>query len=114
LAAFLEAKHFVVNFLAAGRGDLATLFASRGVDKFSSVRWTPAEWAEGAPVFGHDSIAHAECSVHQVVEAGDHFVIIGHIEAGSSNGGAPLMYLRRTYAAWPDLEPAPRDEDIHG
>ena len=43
-----------------------------------------------------------------------HYVIIGHIEAASSNGGTPLMYLRRTYAAWPDSKPAPDDEDIHG
>jgi flavin reductase (DIM6/NTAB) family NADH-FMN oxidoreductase RutF len=61
-----------------------------------------------------DSVAHAECLLVNMIDAGDHFVLIGHIEAASSNGGIPLMYLRRTYAAWPSSEPAPRGEDIHG
>jgi flavin reductase (DIM6/NTAB) family NADH-FMN oxidoreductase RutF len=70
--------------------------------------------AGGAPVLAEDIVAHAECALVQSVEAGDHFVLIGHIEAGSCNGGSPLMYLRRMYAGWPNLEPAPRGEDIHG
>jgi len=104
LPAFLQSKAFVVNFLAAGRGELATRFASRGADKFAGVASEPSSYAAGAPILVDDNVAHAECSLHQVVEAGDHFVLIGHIEAASSSGGAPLMYLRRTYAAWPDDE----------
>ncbi len=114
LPALLESKAFVVNFLAAGRGDLATRFAAPGADKFANTRWEPSKVACGAPILVDDNIAHAECVLSQTVEAGDHFVLFGLIEAGSSTGGAPLMYLRRTYAAWPDPEPAPRDEDIHG
>jgi flavin reductase (DIM6/NTAB) family NADH-FMN oxidoreductase RutF len=105
VAAIFESKSFVVNFLAAGRGDLATRFASSGADKFAGVRWQPSAVAKGAPVLVDDNIAHAECSLSQVVDAGDHFILIGHIEAGGSNGGTPLMYLRRAYAAWPDPEP---------
>ena len=114
LPAFLESKVFVVNFLAAGRGELATRFASRTADKFEGQRWEPATHAGGAPIFVDDNIAHAECMLTQAIESGDHFVMIGRIDGGSANGQNPLMYLRRTYAAWPDPEPAPRDEDIHG
>jgi flavin reductase (DIM6/NTAB) family NADH-FMN oxidoreductase RutF len=114
LSALFESKVFVVNFLAAGRGELATRFASRSDDKFTDVRWEPSALAGGAPILVDDNIAHADCTVAQIIEAGDHFVLIGRIEGGSSNGGTPLMYLRRTYAAWPDPEPAPRDEEIHG
>jgi flavin reductase (DIM6/NTAB) family NADH-FMN oxidoreductase RutF len=105
LPAFLESKAFVVNFLAAGRGELATRFASRGADKFAGVRVEASAHAAGAPILVDDNVAHAECTLHQVVEAGDHFVLIGHIEAASSSGGAPLMYLRRAYATWPTEEP---------
>jgi flavin reductase (NADH) len=114
LPAILETKAFVVNFLAAGRGELATRFASPTADKFAGTRWEPAPAAKGAPVLVDDNIAHAECTLEQAIEAGDHFVLIGHIEEASCNGGTPLMYLRRTYAAWPDTEPAPREKDIHG
>jgi flavin reductase (DIM6/NTAB) family NADH-FMN oxidoreductase RutF len=114
LPAIAESKAFVVNFLAAGRGDIATRFASPVADKFADTRWEPAKAAAGAPILVDDNIAHAECTLSQMVEAGDHYVMIGHIEAASSNGGVPLMYLRRTYAAWPEERPAPSDEDIHG
>jgi flavin reductase (DIM6/NTAB) family NADH-FMN oxidoreductase RutF len=114
LPALLESKTFVVNFLAAGRGELATRFASRNIDRFAQVRWEPAVAAAGVPILVDDIVAHAECLLTQVMDAGDHFVLIGHIVTGSSNGGSPLMYLRRTYAAWPNPEPAPRGEDIHG
>jgi flavin reductase (DIM6/NTAB) family NADH-FMN oxidoreductase RutF len=104
LPAFLQSKSFVVNFLAAGRDELATRFASRGADKFAGVRVEPSSHAAGAPILVDDNIAHAECSLHQAIEAGDHFVLIGHIEAASSTGGPPLMYLRRAYATWPKEE----------
>ncbi len=114
LACVLESKVFVVNFLAAGRGELATKFASPAADRFAGVRWAPSAIALGAPILLDDNIAHAECTLAQAVEAGDHYVLIGHVVAASSNGGSPLMYFRRTYATWPDAQPAPRDEDIHG
>ena len=114
LPCVLESKVFVVNFLAAGRGDLATKFAATTGDRFEGVRWEPSASAGGSPILVDDNIAHAECTLSQAVDAGDHYVLIGHVAAASSNGGPPLMYFRRTYAAWPDPQPAPRDEDIHG
>jgi flavin reductase (DIM6/NTAB) family NADH-FMN oxidoreductase RutF len=114
LPVVLETKAFVVNFLAAGRGDLATRFASPVADRFAGTHHEPSTSAKGAPILVDDIVAHAECTLSQAIDAGDHYVLIGHIEEGSSNGGAPLMYLRRTYAAWPDEKPAPREEDIHG
>jgi flavin reductase (DIM6/NTAB) family NADH-FMN oxidoreductase RutF len=114
LQSLLEANAFVVNFLAAGRGELATLFASRGGDKFNGVRWEPSLPARGAPILIDDTVAHAECSVTQIIDAGDHLVFIGLVEQGRSNEGTPLMYLRRTYAAWPQEEPAPAADKIHG
>jgi flavin reductase (DIM6/NTAB) family NADH-FMN oxidoreductase RutF len=113
-AAFLERKAFVVNFLAAGRGELSTRFASAIDDKFAGTRWEPSALAGGSPILVDDIVAHAECTLSQVVDAGDHHIMFGLVAGGSANGGNPLMYLRRTYAAWPDPEPAPRGEQIHG
>jgi flavin reductase (DIM6/NTAB) family NADH-FMN oxidoreductase RutF len=112
--AFLETKAFVVNFLAAGRGDLSTRFASPIEDKFAGVNWQPSTLAGGSPILVDDNVAHAECTLSQVVDAGDHHVLIGLVLAGSASGGNPLIYLRRTYGAWPDQEPAPRGGQIHG
>jgi flavin-dependent trigonelline monooxygenase, reductase component len=114
VSAFLEKRAFVVNFLAAGRGDLSTRFASPADDKFTGTRWEPAPLAGGSPILIEDTVAHAECTLSQVIDAGDHHVLIGLVVGGAANGGNPLMYLRRTYAAWPECEPAPRGEQVHG
>jgi len=92
---------FVVNFLAAGREELSNRFASKDPDKLAGVAWKPSRIADGAPVLADDVVAAAECLVTQAVEAGDHWVFIGCIERGTVREGAPLMYFRRSYAAWP-------------
>lgn len=95
-------KRFVVNYLAAGRGDLANLFASKDPDKFANVSWRPAKNA--MPWLHTDSLAHAECSVLQEIEAGDHYLFLGRVDDGQppAPGTHPLMYFRRTYGTWRD------------
>ena len=91
---------FVVNYLAAGRGELANLFASKEPDKFQTVSWRPA--SNGMPWLHTDTIAYAECRITNEVEAGDHLVFIAQVEAGQppAPGTKPLMYFRRTYGTW--------------
>jgi len=51
-----------------------------------------------------DTIAHAECSISEEIEAGDHLIFIGKVEDGQppAPGTKPLMYFRRTYGTWHD------------
>ena len=109
LAVLLESKAFAVNYLAAGRGDLATRFASKDVDKFDGVGWRPSDHAKGSPILHQDSVAYAECVLDRTIEAGDHLLLVGSVEAGAVLPGTPLMYYRRTYAAWPEEQPAAVD-----
>src|SRR5215472_18743272 len=74
LPALRHSKKFVVNYLSAGRGDLANLFASKEPDKFQNVSWRPA--SNGMPWLHTDTIAHAECDVTNEIEAGDHLVFV--------------------------------------
>jgi flavin reductase (DIM6/NTAB) family NADH-FMN oxidoreductase RutF len=100
LPALQRTQKFVVNYLCAGRDGLANLFASKEPDKFRNVSWRPA--SNGMPWLHTDSIAHAECDVSQVVEAGDHFVFIAQVVDGQppAPGTKPLMYFRRSYGTW--------------
>jgi flavin reductase (DIM6/NTAB) family NADH-FMN oxidoreductase RutF len=100
LPALQASRGFVVNYLLAGRDELANLFASKEPDKFKDVAWRPA--GNGMPLLHEDSLAHAECSVVQEIEAGDHIVFIGQVEGGEPPMPAsqPLMYFRRTYGTW--------------
>ncbi len=107
LRALLATRAFAVNFLASGRGDLATRFATKSDDKFSGVAWQPASAAKGSPILAADSVAYAECLVDRTIEAGDHILVLASVEGGAVLSGTPLMYYRRTYAAWPEEREAP-------
>jgi len=97
LRAIRESRCFVVNFLAAGREALSTLFASKADDKFEHVTWQPSAVAKGAPIFAEDSVAYAECLVTKETEAGDHYLFIATVAGGRALGGRPLLYYRRSY-----------------
>jgi flavin reductase (DIM6/NTAB) family NADH-FMN oxidoreductase RutF len=107
LPALLRHRGFVINFLKEGAEDLATTFASKSDEKFNGVRWEPAAAAGGAPILRGASLAYAACQVIETHEAGDHVLLMASVEAGEALGGAPLMYYRRTYTAWPVERPAP-------
>lgn len=96
-----SAGSFVVNFLAAGCEEISNRFASKHPDKLAGVAWEPSQVAGGAPILVDDVVAVAECQVAQEVDAGDHWIFIGGIEAGAVYERVPLMYYRRAYAAWP-------------
>jgi flavin reductase (DIM6/NTAB) family NADH-FMN oxidoreductase RutF len=100
-------RAFVVNFLKEDAADVATLFASKSLEKFKDVRWDPAPEAGGAPILRGVSLAYAACRVTQVHDGGDHVIFISSVEAAETFGGTPLLYYKRAYAAWPEERLAP-------
>jgi flavin reductase (DIM6/NTAB) family NADH-FMN oxidoreductase RutF len=107
LPALQRRRFFVINFLKTGAEEVATLFASKADDKFAKISWEPAPQAEGAPILRDASLAYAACKVMEIHDAGDHVLFVASLDAGAVLGGTPLMYYRRTYAAWPEERPAP-------
>ena len=100
LPALRHSHKFVVNYLSAGRGEMANLFASKEPDKFAHIAWRPAR--NGMPWLHVDSIAHAECTITQEIEDGDHYILLAQVDDGQppAPGTHPLMYFRRTYGTW--------------
>jgi flavin reductase (DIM6/NTAB) family NADH-FMN oxidoreductase RutF len=101
LPALLAERRFVVNFLAAGRGDLATACAGKGDQKFAEISWAPS--AHGLPVLAEDSIAYVVCELVQELQAGDHVLLIGAVQEASppAPDAVPLLYFRREFDSWP-------------
>jgi flavin reductase (DIM6/NTAB) family NADH-FMN oxidoreductase RutF len=101
LPALVATRRFVVNFLAAGRGDLATVAATKDEHKFAQIAWTPS--AHGLPVLEDDSVAWVVCELVQEIQAGDHMLLIGHVQEASppAADAVPLLYFRRTFDRWP-------------
>lgn len=106
LPAITGSGGFVVNFLAAGRDELSRRFAAKADNKFDGVTTRRSSHAFGAPILVDDAIAHAECTVSVVIDAGDHVLVLGRVESGCALGSSPLVYFRRKYATWPLTEPA--------
>ena len=91
---------FCVNFLAADQAELSNQMASRGVDKFADVKWTPAPQT-GSPML-EGALAHVDCPIHAVHEAGDHYVVIGRVldlvtDDDGDDDVAPLLFFRGQY-----------------
>jgi flavin reductase (DIM6/NTAB) family NADH-FMN oxidoreductase RutF len=100
LAAIRESGWFSVNFLAAGREELARRFASKSDDKFQGLPWeVPAP--DGGPILTEDSGAYVVCRLQDAIEAGDHWLLLGRVEQGSlREDHLPLLYGRRTFSTW--------------
>ncbi len=90
---------FCVNVLAADQQWVSDRMATKGIDKFDGVPWRPAA-ASGSPVV-EGGLAHLDCTIHTVHEAGDHYVVIGRVQhletaAGITSDDA-LLYFRGGY-----------------
>lgn len=91
---FATAPHFAVNILAEDQKAVSGLFASRAPDKFDQCAWTPGP-SEVPLIDG--SLAQFTCANHQLVNAGDHLILIGRIEHFTTSEGQPLGYFRGNY-----------------
>jgi flavin reductase (DIM6/NTAB) family NADH-FMN oxidoreductase RutF len=100
LPSLLERRGFVVNFLRAGRDELARRFASKAERKFDGIVWEPSP--AGLPVLHEDAVAWAECATEREIEAGDHLILLGLVVTGAAlrPDEPPLLYHRRRYSGW--------------
>jgi len=89
------AKHFVINVLSAAQETMCRRFASRIDDKWAGVSWQPSP--NGAPVLD-DAVAWIECAVDNVIEVGDHYIVLGQImELAVVNPQPPLLFFQGGY-----------------
>jgi flavin reductase (DIM6/NTAB) family NADH-FMN oxidoreductase RutF len=91
---FAQAPHFAVNILAEDQKAVSGLFASRAPDKFTQCAWTPGP-AEMPLIDG--ALAQFTCASHQLVDAGDHLILIGRVDHFATTEGQPLGYFRGNY-----------------
>lgn len=93
---FAEASHFAVNILSATQIELSNKFARRSEDKFAGVDYDIG--AGESPVLKNCS-AVFECEKFNIVEGGDHWIIIGKVVNFHDHGRSPLLYHQGAYSA---------------
>ncbi len=91
---FAEGKHFAINILAEDQRDISTTFAKPVADRFATVRWYGEPQA--SPILAGVA-AWFDCTTRQVVDAGDHALLIGHVDSFASNAAPGLGYYRGSY-----------------
>jgi flavin reductase (DIM6/NTAB) family NADH-FMN oxidoreductase RutF len=93
-AAMTGAGHFAVNILSEMQTDVSNTFARPVEDRFVTVNWRSGE--NGSPILAEVS-ASFECAMHDVIEAGDHVILVGRVLAFENSGLNGLGYARGGY-----------------
>ncbi len=90
-----KAGRFCVNILAADQEWICRRFASKAEDKFEGVPHHVS--AHHVPVLD-GVIATIECEIQSVIEAGDHYIVLGHVLAlNADRARPPLLFFQSGY-----------------
>ena len=93
-AVFSTTDHFAVSVLAEDQKSVSGVFASKSADKFAQVEWHAR--STGAPLMS-GAAASFDCRTHEVVDAGDHIILIGRVVDFTHTTSSPLGYCRGAY-----------------
>jgi flavin reductase (DIM6/NTAB) family NADH-FMN oxidoreductase RutF len=86
---------FCVNILADDQEDICRVFAAKGDDKFAGMGWKKS--GTGSPILD-GVLAWIDCEVADLVEEGDHFIVVGRVkELEVVHEGGPLLFFRGGY-----------------
>ncbi|WP_310019535.1 flavin reductase family protein [Croceicoccus sp. BE223] len=90
-----RAGRFCVNVLGSEQLALCQRFASKQPDKFLDL--AHGESPSGQPVFD-EALAWIDCRIERIEDIGDHWLVVGRVEALDLCGGdAPLLFHRGGY-----------------
>ncbi|MGQ3675820.1 flavin reductase family protein [Xanthobacter sp. TB0139] len=99
LELFRNASHFAVNVLSAEQEELCSRFSRPVEDRFAGL--DVAHGAGKAPLLP-GCLAHFECAQEQVVEAGDHIILLGRVLSHRKGDGADaLVFCNGVLRSWP-------------
>jgi flavin reductase (DIM6/NTAB) family NADH-FMN oxidoreductase RutF len=90
-----SAGSFCANVLSQHQQSVCQQFARSGGDKFSGIEWRAA--LSGAPILD-DVVAWVDCTIEQVMASGDHYIVIGRVQALEvMSGDLPLTFVQGGY-----------------
>jgi flavin reductase (DIM6/NTAB) family NADH-FMN oxidoreductase RutF len=97
-AVLREAPGFAVNVLSVDQRAVATAFARPGADRFAGVAVRTGR--HGIPLL-NGAIACIECDRHDVLDGGDHVIVIGRVQEIRIEEGEPLLYSQGAFLHLP-------------
>ncbi len=89
--AFIEGGGYSVSVLGAHQRDMALRFAKGDpLGRFDTV---PVIRLPSGRLMLADTVAWFDCALEQVIDAGDHHVLIGRVRSFASSDKPPLLYV---------------------
>lgn len=96
-----EVGRFTASVLASSQAETSNLFAARDRDRFSGCSWSDNR-ASGPVIDG--SVAWFDCAIHSTTAAGDHDLVLGHVDAMWATAVPdPLVFHSGTYRGFVPL-----------
>ena len=100
---FTNSQLFCVNVLAEDQQHISALFASPSDDRFEQVDWRPCNG--GSPII-KGAISWFGCERHDVIDAGDHVILVGKVVEYETSSRSPLIYCSGSYVEFGLLQRA--------
>jgi 3-hydroxy-9,10-secoandrosta-1,3,5(10)-triene-9,17-dione monooxygenase reductase component len=91
---------FCVNVLSVDQNDLCRRFSIPGQNKFEGLDY--ASTALGSPLLAGVA-AWVDCTILDVLEAGDHFIVLGRVHGLGAGTERPLLVLRGAFGSFEAL-----------
>lgn len=94
-----HASHFAVNILSERQQELAVRFSALP----DHLRFEGLPWHEGwggVPLI-EGVVASLACTTHSIVEAGDHFILMGQVHDIQMHSGRALVWCESRYHCLP-------------
>lgn len=96
-----QAGHFCVNVLASDQTDLCRQLSKSGPDKFAGVDFALS--VHNLPILAGATVS-IECRLHSVIEAGDHWMVLGRVLGLEARRDAdPMLFYRGQYGGFAAL-----------
>jgi 3-hydroxy-9,10-secoandrosta-1,3,5(10)-triene-9,17-dione monooxygenase reductase component len=100
-AAFTRSGGFTVSVLAAHQAALAGQFATGSMaERFANV---PVQRLDSQRLRLSEAVAWFDCDVHQLIEAGDHHIVLGAVRGFGMSDAAGLGFYRSQLAQFAAL-----------
>jgi flavin reductase ActVB len=99
--AFITARRFMVNLLAADQQEVALRFATPHINRFAQTGKLPTE--AGLPSLSGCPVRLA-CQVYSLYAGGDHHILVGLVEDITITDSDPLLYYHRAFTRLENAE----------
>jgi len=101
LHAFTQSGGFTVSVLASAQADLAMQFAKGSMpERFAGV---PATRQASQRLRLEGAVAWFDCTLHQLVDAGDHHIVIGQVQDFGWQDSPALAFSRSQFGQFQAL-----------